>query len=237
VKTAALYLHGRVVVAKSHLEAYQQLNELEKQSQMVSGFYDPDTKEFCADICRDHFYQKKILLIRHGQASKDKLNPSLTAQGISETQEVTKYLGRFDLKDYKCYVSPLKRCLETAKIIANSSGLTFEVYPQIMETPTFLEEGESFELESRIQEFPEFKWPDDKGWTVTYEEKKIFLDRVASVLQKLPERCILVSHFGVVTNMAKLALCGDKCKEKGVPTASLTFIVNQEVKCFGKVIE
>lgn len=204
---------------------------------MVSGFYDPDTGEFCADIYRDHFYQKKILLIRHGQAEKDKLNPSLTAQGISETQEVTKCLGRFDLADYTCYVSPLKRCLETARIIAESSQLTFEVNPQIMETPTFLEEGESFELESRKHEFPEFEWPEDAGWTVAYEEQERFLDRVASVLQKLPEHSILVSHFGVVTNMAKLALCGEKCREKGVPTASLTFIDNQEVKCFGKVIE
>lgn len=237
MKTAALYACGRVVVARSHLEAYEQLSDEEKHAQMVSGFYDPDTGEFVADLYKDHFYEKKILLIRHGQADRESLNPSLTAQGVAETKEVTQYLGQFDLQKVNCFVSPLKRCLETAAIIAETLGLKFEVRPEIMETPTFLTVGESFTLDSRRDEYPQYEWPEEDDWQVEYEDAETFTQRVARVLQHLPAASLLVSHFGVVTNMAKLALCGEKCQEKGVPTASLTYIDNQEVKCFGKVIE
>lgn len=237
MKTAALYICGRLVVAKSHLEAYQQLSEAEKESQMISGFYDSETGEFCADKLKDHFYRKKMLLMRHGQSQQNSIDPDLTAQGVEETEEVTKYLGQFDLSGFKAYVSPLLRCLKTANIIQSNINIDFEVKEDIIETPTFLKEGESVHIQNRQNEFPQFQWKTDQDFCLHHEEECDFIERISQVLKLLPQKSILVSHFGVVTNIAKLALCGEKCQETGIPTASLTYINDQKVMCYGKVIE
>jgi len=235
MRTAALYLRGRVVIGRSHLEAFQKLSDAEKNEYMVSGFYEEATGEFCADMCRDHFYNKKIVLIRHGQCQYDQcqIDPALNAQGISETEEVTDYLGHFDLTDYKCFTSPMLRCLQTTEIIQKKLGIQFEVKQNLMETPTFLNQEETFELKSRRSEFPKFRWPEEESWELRSENEATFMQRVASILRSLPSKSILISHFGVVTHMAKFALCDEKVMKAKVPTASLTFIDNQEVKCFG----
>lgn len=49
-KVAALYCNGRLVTGRSHLDAWEQLSEEEKEGQITSGFFDLDTKEFMSDL-------------------------------------------------------------------------------------------------------------------------------------------------------------------------------------------
>lgn len=237
MRTAALYIHGRIVVGRSHLEAFEQLSEEEKCSNDISsGFFDNETGEFAGYDAREHFYNKKILLIRHGKSHQDSLDPGLCEDGVSEVEKVLKHLSSFDLEGFMGYTSPLLRCLETTRPISESTGVRFAVRPELMETPTFLEPGESYWVQSRKEEFPEYDWPAGEGWDVHYESYNSFRDRTHQILKKLPNRTILISHRGVVTNMAKLALCDEKVTQCGVPTASVTYIDNREVKCLGRTL-
>jgi hypothetical protein len=49
-KVAALYCNGRLVTGRSHLDAWEQLSEEEKEGQITSGFFDLDSKEFMSDL-------------------------------------------------------------------------------------------------------------------------------------------------------------------------------------------
>ena len=49
-KIAALYCNGRLVTGRSHLDAWEQLSEEEKEGQITSGFFDLDSKEFMSDL-------------------------------------------------------------------------------------------------------------------------------------------------------------------------------------------
>lgn len=49
-KVAALYCNGRLVTGRSHLDAWEQLSEEEKEGQITSGFFDLNSREFMSDI-------------------------------------------------------------------------------------------------------------------------------------------------------------------------------------------
>lgn len=234
MRRAALYVHGRVVVADSHLGAYQSLTIEERTEYIVSGFIDVDTGEFDSDLAKDHFYNKEIYMVRHGETiDPDHPDPPISQQGQQQATQLAQQLVDHDLAEFECYTSPLLRCLQTADIIAKICKLNFVVEPSLMETPSFLKKDETYELPNRKGHFPNFRWPTTERWFLQQEDRTTFAGRVRTVLQRLPRKAILISHFGVISNMACLALCNERAIECGVPTASLTHIDNQEVKCLG----
>lgn len=234
MRKAALYVHGRVVVADSHLAAFQALTIEERREYIVSGFIDDETGEFDSDLARDHFYNKEIYLVRHGEVeNKDAPDPPITEIGIEQAECVAEELTDVDLSGFTCRTSPYLRCLQTAQVFSRICNLEFTVDLSLMETPMFLSNNQSFRLKNRHKEFPQFNWPTNHDWLIPFEGKNKFAVRVRNVLQDLPIHSILISHFGVITNMASMALCDEKAMKYGVPTASLTHIDNQEVKCLG----
>jgi hypothetical protein len=64
---AELFVGGCIVIGDSHLDAFQLLSVEEKDADLVSGFFDPETHEFVSDMEKDHFFDKEMYLIRHGQ--------------------------------------------------------------------------------------------------------------------------------------------------------------------------
>lgn len=235
MRVAALYIRGRIVVGRCHLDAFEQLSEEEKCAQDISsGFLNEETGEFSGYEAKEHFFNKKIMLMRHGKSHQDDLDPALCDQGIEEIHSLVQQLNHFDLTDFVGYTSPLLRCLMTAEIVAKATGLRFSVHPRLMENPYSLEPEEVLYIESRRHQFPNYEWPVERGWDLKHETKSEFRERTLGVLKTLPSKAILVSHRGVVLNMAKLALCDEKVMQHGIPTASLTYIDNREVKCLGK---
>jgi len=234
MRRAALYVHGRIVIADSHLDAFQTLTIEERREYIVSGFIDDETGEFDSDLARDHFYNKEIYLVRHGHVeAQDDPDPEITEIGVEQAECVAEELVGTDLSGFTCRTSPLLRCLQTAQVFSRICGLKFEVDLSLMETPNFLLPHQTFRMKNRYGDFPEFHWPTKHDWLVPYESPEGFGIRIRNVLQDLPNHSILISHFGVITNMAGMALCDEKAIECGVPTASLTHIDNQEVKCLG----
>lgn len=230
MKTAALYCCGRVVIARSHLEAYEQLSEDEKNGHITSGFFDTETREFLSDLAKEHFYNKKILMIRHGKANNnDWIDPELCSEGYTEAYNLSKYLSQFDLSNFRGFTSPLLRCLQTACVVSQITNIKFQINPDIMET---LPNVNDIIVRNHHKDFPDFDWPTYNDFEVKCESKKEFLERTGSVLSQLPDKSILITHCGVVSSMARLALCDEKIG--GVPTASVTYIDNQEIKCLGK---
>ena len=69
----------------------------------------------------------RIFFVRHGDASDDKL----TKLGKKQAKEITKQLNYENIK--KIYCSPLKRCLETAKIISKKLNLEIEIINDLKE--------------------------------------------------------------------------------------------------------
>ena len=114
---------------------------------------------------REHFFNKKILLIRHGEASSGN-DPGLSEQGIEEIQRVVSQLSSFDLKGFVGQVSPMRRCLETAHIIASYLPVVFDVNPDIMETTS-----DATLVENRWQCYRNFYWPCRDNWNTEAETK------------------------------------------------------------------
>lgn len=230
MRRAALYVEGKIVVADSHVMAFMQLQETEKNGNIVSGFFDPDTEEFDSDLVDDHFYNKELILVRHTQTLHDGPNPHLSEEGKVEAEKIAHRLKDYDLSDYQGLTSPFNRCLETAEILHERLDIPFSVEPEIGETPDFLKENENCLLQNLCCQFTTFDWPSG-NFLLQNETKDQFRDRTKRVLQRIPHRCIVVTHFGIIYNISQIALCprkAEKLLSTGVPKGNVAYI-NKDV--------
>lgn len=226
---AALYIEGKVVIADSHLEAFRMLSEDEREKPLVSGTYDPASGEFISDMPDDHFFNKQIYLIRHGLAYQNlgDNDPEIQVEGLAQAARICDLFRRCELSGFVGIVSPMLRCLRTALVLHDGLGLPFRVCPGVMETPAFLAENESVVLKNRHRGFPQFEWKCKENWQIPFESKEAFLARVRSTLKTLPEKSIVVTHFGFICNSARVALCDKKADgvmREGIPPASVIYI-------------
>lgn len=238
MRKAALYVQGRIVIGDSHLEAYQKLTMIEQYStSLVSGFFDASTDEFCADCDKDHFFDKELLLIRHATAF-DPSNPDtpISEDGIRQAEKLGDLLLDFDLEGFEAVSSPLLRCLQTASILSQTLGRKFTVQPELAETPVFLDDTDTFCVPNRKDQFPQFKWPSSEDFIYNKEAASEFHTRSERVLHSLPSKTIVVTHYGLICNMTRLALCEDRASVVAgqvIPPASVTYINREELQCLG----
>lgn len=236
MRTTALYVNGRVILGTSHLDAFQKLSEDEKNDpSLVSGFYTQSSKEFQGYAEDEHFFCKTIMLLRHGEPDANHLDPGLTKKGVTEVIQAAKYLATKDIHGFAAFTSPFLRCLETARIIQDHIQIDFTVEQDLAECPVFLHSDEEYYIQNRRSAFKSFRWPTEDGWRIRCESPEIFHTRLRKLLHALPDKSILISHRGIVLNIARLALCEKRVRENGVPTASLTYIENQRLKCIGRI--
>ena len=237
MRKAALYVQGRIVLGDSHLEAFQKLTECEQNEHVVSGTFNTNTEEFDSDMPEDHFYDKEMVLVRHGLA-EDSTEPDsdLSEHGAKQVQELASlFLETFDPKDFIGITSPLLRCLKTSLILHEQLGIDFSIQSSVMEIPLFLKDGQQYRLQNHHDKFLQFQWPTHEDWILTRETSRNFLDRTKEALQHFPHRCIVVTHYGFICNMARLAL--NENKAANIPPASLTYICKQDLKCLGRTNE
>ena len=235
MKKAALYVAGRIIVADSHLAAYQQLSVTEQHSELISGVFDSDTEEFDSDQIDDHFYDKEIVLIRHCETDGEGPDPSISDRGLEQAHHLAATLQTLNLDGFVGKTSPLLRCLQTCAVLSENMDIHFDIEPGIVE------KGPDYIVPSRNEEFPQFSWPDQGEFPLFEESPKDFEDRIGLVLQNLPHKSILITHLGVVCNLAKFALCPKKVTEMidGFLPASMTVIRRQEwqqMDCLGQLL-
>lgn len=233
MKKAALYVKGKIVVGFNHGDAFSKLSEEEQHQEILSGFFDDETEEFLGDDDAQHFYDKSIFLIRHALVDdKENPDPDISYEGERQVKSLASSMRSNNLNDYEFICSPFLRCLKTAAILQESLGLKISVEPRLAETPMFLEDGEQFFLKNHSQTFSSFQWQTEKDFVLESETKQSFRQRTLIVLKSLPHRCVLITHFGVISNITKLALCEQKAinvLKEGLPPASVTHIHQQEV--------
>lgn len=236
MRRAALFIHGKVVIGNNHAEAYQQLSYIEQEDDhLISGFYDSETEEFQADLHKDHFYNKEILLIRHSQIeNEDILDPDLSMDGCEQSQKIAERLSKFNLKTFVCFSSPFLRCAHTADILQKQLNLQFVVNSKIAEAIPCYDDEKGYCLKNHHQKFPNLTWETHNDYFLRRESKKQFFHRIRNVLQHLPNRSILITHFGIIYGISRLSLCDEIAQnvvQKGIPHASITYIKENEIRC------
>lgn len=144
-----------------------------------------------------------IILVRHGE-TEDNVSKKFSTKDIHLTDRGKEQIKKTrelveTLSFEKVYVSPLKRTMETMKIL----GLDGHVEDRIQEVDFGLFEGKDYE--TVIREFPDEikKWNEDY---INYpapegESIKQAYERVTSFLEELVKRdkdALLVCHDGVI---------------------------------------
>ncbi len=129
---AAIYSeNGRVVTGSHHGEAMGKLSEDEKKGCLRSGFLDLKTGKFTSN--EFECVTKKFVLMRHGRIEdSNELDPKINDIGRSQATRAAYFiLNKLTVKEYAVYVSPSKRCVETAKIICEICEISYEIKAEL----------------------------------------------------------------------------------------------------------
>lgn len=111
----ALYTGDRFTTGVNHGDAYSKLSNSEKENPLHSGFVDNKNLKFVSDSCE--FYIKEIIVIRHAVSDGQDIDSHLTEEGRNQAEKVAIFLFKMNIKDFKIFTSPYKRCVETTSII------------------------------------------------------------------------------------------------------------------------
>jgi broad specificity phosphatase PhoE len=138
---------------------------------------------------------KSFYFIRHGETEWNKLNKPmgkkdipLNDTGKKQAEEISKFLVLMNFKAIAA--SPLKRALDTARIVNQKTSLPLKAYDGLMERDVFEQKNE-------------------KGETVyVYEDWSTFKNRVLEtmnhILETTEEPVLIVAHGGVFSALTDL---------------------------------
>ena len=149
----------------------------------------------------------QIILIRHGQSEANaglstEPDCALTPLGVEQARQVAARLTQeVDLSQFNLLVSPYRRARQTADVIAQNFGRTFQVHPLTREWgPECAIDGAVYEQETREQ----------------------LIERMRNVHQQLAGgRHIIVSHAAPIAMLLHVAegresQIGDSCFWEGI---------------------
>lgn len=164
----------------------------------------------------------EIILIRHAESEYNTkesrhLDSPITKNGRRQAIELSAFLKRKfdDISDWRGYVSPLLRTLQTAKIIHEHTEMRFDVEYRLVE----YNNGSSgypynfiLDIPVRRDWFADFFRkvpPDQKFWRQEAEEEQILINRLTGYLNFLKsehpnDKIILVSHAMPIYTMIYL---------------------------------
>jgi broad specificity phosphatase PhoE len=214
VNIPALFTNGRIVTGKNHGEAFSKLDATEQNTNVTSGFVDPKTLRFVSD--EEEFFLKEVIMIRHAHTG-DYFDPGISGLGHSQCERITNFIQRsFNYQEFQGFASCCNRTRETAEFIFRRLGIPYQIHSNF--------------CDQRNWDLP--CWRANKDW---FETPYLFLERLAKVLESLPEKSIIVSHCNFIVNMAQLCMGNVDimtCAQwKGkLPNCSMTYIrYNQPV--------
>lgn len=162
----------------------------------------------------------KLLLIRHGETDwnaakriQGSADIPLNENGRRQAQELAETLALRPLPFSSIYTSPLSRASETAKIIADRLGMTYQSAPGLEEIRFGLWEGIRWEeVQARFPaEFQAWRSNRRYGRPPQGESYQDLLDRFVPALQKIiqdtPEETgdvLVVSHSACIMSLLSL---------------------------------
>lgn len=157
--------------------------------------YDADSELLAASLPKEvrAILPNSVVFLRHGQTDWNRLGKvmgqcdiPLNREGIIQARESAQKLRNFEIT--RICTSPLKRCEETAQIVAKELGLQYQVIPELRERNWGVFESGPPENRRTAYDAP------PGGETKEFFDKRVALG--LSYLDPL-ERTLLVSHSGV----------------------------------------
>ena len=189
----------------------------------------------------------KTYFVRHGQSEynvglTDKFNSNVTPKGIEQATRAAMTL-RDEITDpetYQGYTSPYVRCLQTARILQQRTGIKFKVVQEIGETPEEVHRNVSA-LVYRLEDlYPEFDWRHFPKASYDYgnESDQAYLDRLNAFLKTLAgetRNTLVCSHMTPTIHMIR-AICFNSGDEPlTINNCSITLIEDKKPIYIGKV--
>lgn len=191
----------------------------------------------------------ELILIRHGESKSnalltDNLDSELTPRGEAQVRATGKFLREHfgHIQDFAGVTSPYHRCLQTARILAEETGIEFTVGVGPREIMVKYDECV---VPYRSMQFKEFRWLEHLGWqaghTFHKETADYFVARMEAFVERLKDdyqKVLVVSHGTPIGAMYEMAL-GLKHRPnitEYVTNASISYIRNTEGIWFGKVV-
>lgn len=215
----AVFSQGYMGTGVTHGDAFGKLPpHVKSGNEFLSGTWDVDTDRFEGDG-QSFSYAKTILLVRHGDpAAPYDVNPDpgLSEAGALQVRKVAVRMRSEKYDGFEAFCSPYLRCLETAAILRDALGLRVTVDPWLAYDPG---------ARDHAAEFLGAEWVRRGAEPAS---------RARAVLDRLPPKCVVVSHSAVIEDLTRLIDAG---AEGGVPTASMTLVLNKKVLYVGRVAD
>ena len=159
-----------------------------------------------------------IRLVRHGRASagwdRDP-DPGLDALGEQQAAAVAELLA--DLGPLSIVSSPLRRCQETARPLAERWGSAVEIVPGVAEIPS----PEGVPMAERVEWL---RIAMAGTWDALGSRYTAFRDGVVATLAALPDDTIVFSHFIAINAVIGAALGDDRVVIRSLDNCSVTTV-------------
>lgn len=159
-----------------------------------------------------YWYKMNLILIRHGESQQNalltsQLDSELTPTGILQAHRTGRFLkDKFkDISEYTAITSPYLRCLQTASIIKEETGLNFIVDESPREV---MVNYEICEVLNHSDKFPDFLWSHTGDLTFKKEAPDEFIARMENFYNKIKQydKLLVVSHGTPVTTLYHLSI-------------------------------
>lgn len=141
-------------------------------------------------------------LVRHGEKNSTKGDPSLSVLGKNQAQLTANYLKKFPI--VRIYTSPLKRCWETAEIIAKTLKLSFDIEEDLRERINWGDDPNlSFEEFLKLWEKTSINrdWKPQFGDSSKNAGKR--LEQVIKEFSKNNAHTVFVTSGGIITDFLR----------------------------------
>lgn len=185
---------------------------------------------------------EELILVRHGQSEyniklTNELDSQLTAVGIQQAHETGRYIkANFDLSEFIAITSPYKRCLQTARILREETGLDFSVHLGPREIMIHYDLAE---IKNHREIFPEFNWEHEHDLILNRETEADFLVRMKEFHQEIKHpKLLVVSHGSPVNTIYEYASgldAGVDCVTF-VKNCSISYVKDGKGVFLGKVV-
>ena len=229
---AAVWAMGCSASGLHHGEAYGNLSATARDAMDIcSGHLNPDGT-FTTELDHPH---KEIIMVRHAESEYNagltrNLDSKLTFKGYQQSEQVAFFIQQhIPSRNFVGFVSPLLRCLQTARFIRQKTGIQFTVTPRIAEyTDHYPEEG--IDVPARIDLYPEFDWHliDEPVIHFPREDTQSFIKRLETHLDDAPAQEIIVTHGSPVVTLCEIALgihpTNVPTWDHSIPNASVSYI-------------
>ncbi len=167
----------------------------------------------------------KLILVRHAKTQTNYLKKlsghsetTLSQEGLMQVKRLTRYLSQYKI-DY-IYSSPMQRCIETIKDIAEKNNIPFKIMEDFREINFGSLENYTFddikkfypeEVHKMIKEGHSYRYPEGESLIDSYER---VVGTIKSILKDTKDdagdqNILICAHAGTIRNLLSYFVTND----------------------------